>query len=293
MTDWRRLFEEWDKVPEDVKRRIFEVFLTKTPDQLRTFFLREPYAHSVWRKIPEERRFPPPPPVALSKFPEQIKLLRERLTRQSHSQFFSQGLGEEDWLAHRANVATIIHTAFLMFGDLPKEEAERSIIERVDREVEKLIREIKKIPVAPPPIAPPPRVEEVGIPAATYLGPRRRRLETFTCFKPDCWETVTVDRDLEYRVRLVPVLKADSPKTGPRFEPLLRFPPKFYFLCPKHRKERYGYTGIYDALAFLLRETEIGVRLTVTKATFREVGLDAEDMGEIQKQKAKYLPTYS
>lgn len=114
------------------------------------------------------------------------------------------------------------------------------------------------------------------------LEPRRRRYETVTCIKEDCQETVTLDRDLLYRVTVIPVLKAILPR-GSLFKPLLWFPKRFYFMCPKHRKERYGYTGIYDALAFLLRDSEIGDRMCVTKATFREIGLDAKDIKEIQK----------
>jgi len=122
-----------------------------------------------------------------------------------------------------------------------------------------------------------------------HLGPRRRRYETFTCMKEDCQETVTLDRDLLVRVTVIPVLKAVSP-SGSLFQPLLRFPKRFYFMCPKHQKERYGYTGIYDALAFLLRESESGDRMCVTKATFREIELDAADIKEIQKERIKYLP---
>jgi len=146
--------------------------------------------------------------------------------------------------------------------------------------------------VAPPaPQAPRPEGREVPVSMATYLGPRtRQRMETFTCMVEGCGELVVADRDLEDRVRLVPVLKSDSPRTGPVFEPLLRFPPAFYFMCPVHRKARFGYTGVYDALAFLKRETEIGGRMTVVEDTFKQIGLDSQDLEEIRKEKAKYLP---
>ena len=149
--------------------------------------------------------------------------------------------------------------------------------------------------VAPPvptvPLAPRPEGREVPVSMATYLGPRtRQRMETFTCMVEGCGELVMADRDLEDRVRLVPVMKSDSPRTGPVFEALLRFPPTFYFMCPVHRKARYGYVGVYDALAFLKRETEIGGRMTVTEDTFKQLGLDSQDLEEIRKAKVKYLP---
>ncbi|GAI71794.1 unnamed protein product [marine sediment metagenome] len=91
------------------------------------------------------------------------------------------------------------------------------------------------------------------------------------------------------RVTIVPVLKAITPR-GPRHEPLLTFPPRFYYTCEKHRKEKFGYRNIYDVLAYLMFESRSsGKRLTVTKGTFTAAGLDAEDIANIQVAAAKWM----
>ncbi|GAI35181.1 unnamed protein product, partial [marine sediment metagenome] len=117
--------------------------------------------------------------------------------------------------------------------------------------VDKILKEIRPLPdrVVPPPVpvAPP----AVVAPAVEMLGPRTRTIETFTCWVPECSEQCALDRDLMKRVTIVPVLKAITPR-GPRYEPLLRFPGRFYYTCEKHRYEKFGYRNIYDALAFLL-----------------------------------------
>ena len=138
-----------------------------------------------------------------------------------------------------------------------------------------------------PSLAPGP---EVTVPITQYLGSRTRgRIETFTCMVPGCGETCTVDRDLMDRVTLIPVPIMYRTE-GVVHEPLAPYPPEFFYSCPRHRKERFGYTGIYDVLAFLLRDREIGGRMLVTEATFREIGLDDADLNEIRKEKVKYLP---
>lgn len=68
MVDWRKLFESWSELSEDMKKKIFDAFLKKTPDQLGTLFMREPYAKGIWNKIPENIRFPPkeiPTPIPM------------------------------------------------------------------------------------------------------------------------------------------------------------------------------------------------------------------------------------
>ena len=146
--------------------------------------------------------------------------------------------------------------------------------------------------VAPPPAPPPTERPEALVPIAQYLGARTRRIEMRTCIIEGCYERFEADRDLEYRVRLVPVAKYEKPKTGTVFEPLLRIGNDFYFMCPRHRKEIRGYDNIYDCLAWLLSGTEIGEGGScITEATFREVGLDDRDIEQIRKEKTKYLPT--
>jgi len=182
------------------------------------------------------------------------------------------------------------------FKDLPRDEA----MEKAFSEVEKLVGDIvglaKPPPVRrPPEVAPPgapPAAPEVYVPPAEVLGPRIPRIRIRKCWVADCPETFEADEDLENRVRMVPVMKADTPHLGPRYEPLLRFPPIFYYLCPTHRDERFGYRDVFDALAYLYFETESSKvkRLTVTKESFRDIGLSVEDMTIIQERAARWRP---
>lgn len=179
------------------------------------------------------------------------------------------------------------------FKTLPRSEA----LEKGFSEVERLVGDVvglAKPPVKrPPEVAPrPPAAPEVYVPPSEVLGPRIPRIRLRKCWVADCPEMFEADEDLEQRVRLVPVMKADTPHLGPRFEPLLRFPPIFYFLCPEHREEKFGYRDVFDALAYLYFETESSTakRLTITKETFRDIGLSIEDMTIIQTRAARWRP---
>lgn len=59
MVDWKRLYEWWDAVPEELKKKIYDAFKRKTAEQLKFLFLRDTYAKLIWMKIPEAERFPP------------------------------------------------------------------------------------------------------------------------------------------------------------------------------------------------------------------------------------------
>lgn len=121
------------------------------------------------KKIEELKKPPPPPPPppeipkppvgALTEFPEQIEKLRKDLMAEAETQFIRAGLTREDFLAHRADVAAIFRTALLMHGEKPKKEAEEEIIKYFNREVERLIRRVKRPPVVRPPV-----VRPTGIP---------------------------------------------------------------------------------------------------------------------------------
>jgi hypothetical protein len=260
-------------VPEE---RITELEnkLSSLTERYKTSKARLEEAREELRRIKEKA--PLLPPRGLSK--EQIEELEATFRRM----FEERGVTRIPSAVLRDELETLKETL---------KETERSLaFDLAHRRIVDVAESILPRPPAPPVMAPPPGVEEVTVPAVTYLGPRRRRYETFTCMQEGCFETVTADRDLEHRVRLIPVLKADTPRTGPIFEPLLRFPPRFYFVCSRHKKERYGYTGIFDALAFLIRETEVGEKVTVTEATLREIGLDEADLAEVRKERVKYLP---
>ena len=236
------------------------------------------------RKLAEEREKlppppPPPPPSGLSK--EQKTSLEDAFRR----------VFEEAGIT-RIPLATFRDELAALQEDMKDVERKRAFDLAYKRIVD-LARSI--LPPRPPPVvAPPPAPPApptVVVPPVELLGPRRRIVETVTCWVPDCFETVEVDRDLERRVRLVPVLKADTPARGPRYEPLLRFPPRFYWMCDKHREEKFGYRNIYDVLAYLMFESRSsGKRLTVTKGTFVAIGLDEEDLRIIQATVSRWMP---
>jgi hypothetical protein len=58
MEYWKRVYEEWDKISEEDRRRIRELFLKAPRDKLQKLFEREPYAKKLYEKIaaltPEE-----------------------------------------------------------------------------------------------------------------------------------------------------------------------------------------------------------------------------------------------
>lgn len=141
------------------------------------------------------------------------------------------------------------------------------------------------IPAPPAPRAP----REVAVPPSEMLGPRRRDVITLKCWVPDCTDQCMVDKDLMRRVSMIPVMKAWSPR-GVRYEPLLALPPLFFYSCESHRYEKFGYRSTYDALAYLLFESRSsGKRMTITKGTFVDVGLGADDIAAIQVEEAKWL----
>lgn len=150
----------------------------------------------------------------------------------------------------------------------------------------------RPLPTPAPTLLPTPparRPEEVVVPPAEMLGPRRRDVMTLQCWISDCFEQCLVDKDLMRRVSMVPVMKAWSPR-GVRYEPLLALPPTFFYSCEKHRYEKFGYRSVYDALAYLLFESRSSTRrMTITKGTFVDVGLDADDIAAIQVEEAKWM----
>jgi hypothetical protein len=72
--------------------------------------------------------------------------------------------------------------------------------------------------------------------------------------------------------------------------PILEFPERFYHMCPNCSFERFGYQGIYDALAYLLAEGQRSnyKKVKLTKDKLRAVGLDKTDLDEIQTLEARY-----
>ena len=79
--------------------------------------------------------------------------------------------------------------------------------------------------------------------------------------------------------------------TKPHFSgPILRFQETFYHMCDKDRFEKFGYSSIYDALAYLLAESKSsgGKKIKLTKPNLRALGLDEDDLKEIQTLESRY-----
>ncbi|MDI6814169.1 MAG: hypothetical protein QMD10_11625 [Desulfitobacteriaceae bacterium] len=260
--DWKKLLAEWDTVPADLKRRIEALFREKPKDKLAELFKREPDAIPLYEHVTGVKWVPPP--VLTDR---EVELLWADFSRKLMD-------ASIDPTPYRKDFDAVIDRSK---GFDENEQA-------VARKAEEIIR-IAKPP--PPPKPPPPVIPPV--PPKPPLAPRIRRFETFKCWVEGCPEMVTLDRNLQIMVSTIPVLKAWTPRGG-RVEPLLMFPPLFYWMCETHRYEKFGYRDIYDALGYLLAETRSSMkRLTVTKATLREIGLDDADIAEIQLREARWL----
>ena len=145
-------------------------------------------------------------------------------------------------------------------------------------------------PLPPTPTRAPARAPPAAVPPVEMLGPRRRDIITVQCWVPTCINECIVDKDLMRRVTLVPVLKGWSPM-GTRYEPLLPLPPLFFYSCEIHKEEKFGYKSIYDALAYLLYESRSSTkRLTITKGTFADIGLDVDDINAVQAAEVRWIP---
>jgi hypothetical protein len=78
MADWRALYESWDKVPEEKKKLIENLFREKPKEKLTELFEREHYAEMVYEKLVGKWK-PLPPPEAQSP--------QEELTKKETAQF--------------------------------------------------------------------------------------------------------------------------------------------------------------------------------------------------------------
>ena len=230
---------------------------------------------------------PPPPPPVGGLGPDEKRRL-EDIFRRTFTEAGIPRLPAGAISAFRDELATLQED----LKEVPRERA----FSLARRRIEDLaltfipVRPPPPPPIAPPPVVAPP-VPPVYVPPAELLGPRRRVLVVRDCWGPGPPHTFEADRDLERRVRLVPVHKAFTPALGARYEPLLRFPPLFYQLCPEHRYEKYGYRDVYDVLGYNLAETKSSraKRLTITKETLQEIGLTIEDLRIIQARASRWL----
>lgn len=69
MADWKDLYERWDSLAAEDRKRILDTFLSREWKKLEEFFKKEPYAFMIYReKVPDAQKHaefkaaPPPPP---------------------------------------------------------------------------------------------------------------------------------------------------------------------------------------------------------------------------------------
>jgi len=121
---------------------------------------------------------------------------------------------------------------------------------------------------------------------------RVRRIEEETCL--ECREHFTVDWGLVERVSEgTTVIRGEGRVRN--IPPILKFPESFYHMCPKCRWKKFGYSDIYDAIAYLLAEAKRSnyKHIKLKKDDLRAVGLDKTDLDAIQALEARYCVSSS
>ena len=280
-----RIREELDiekPLPPEERISELELELSTLSERHKTAVKRRKEAEAELKRIRETLPPPPPPPPPTGLGPDEKRRLEDAFKR-AFAEAGVTRLPPMALAAFRDELGSLQEE----LKDIPRERAFRL----ARRRIIDLAGTMIKPPVPPPPVAPPPTPPPEWVPPAELLGPRRVEVTIRTCWGPGPPHTFEADKDLERRVRLVPVIKADTPALGPRYEPLLRFPPLFYMLCPEHRFEKFGYRDVYDALGFLLAETKRSrmKRLTVTKETLIELGLTTDDLRTIQFRAERWI----
>lgn len=220
-------------------------------------------------EVPPEEKIPvPPPKVVPPVTPPPEKGITDDTVAQLQDIAYKRIVGVGlTWITHRGTIERDIDVSKTLYADLPVKEAKEKAVERLERLLETIAP--KKVP---PPKRPPRERPEVEYVPILEL-PRKVKLVT-----RECWiggESFTSDLDLEDRLR--------------RNE-ILRFPAEFYELCPEHKREKYGYSSVEEAVAYQLvegRDTawkKTGLRgmRVLTKTRLRDIGLTDTDIAKIQ-----------
>jgi hypothetical protein len=274
---------------ELVKARDLQRF-RKAEDRLREVERQLSELKTGRERLERERGKPPtpppaPPPPALGLGAEELRRVEDRY-RRTFAEAGTLRLPPGAEASLRDELASLREE----LKAVPRERALELALGRIGELARSLIALPAERPPAAPRAPPPPERPAVYVRPAELLGPRIPRIVTRSCWIPGCTEVFEADEDLEKRVRLVPVLVEDTPGRGPTYEPLLRFPPLFYMLCPGHRHERFGYRDVWDALGYLVAETRrsMAQRLTVTEETLRELGLSNGDIAIIRSRAERW-----
>lgn len=168
--------------------------------------------------------------------------------------------------------------------DRAKKEAKTDLTRRLIPDIIDLAKPPKVVKEAVK-VKPP---KEVPVPTRIEIGVERKpNIVSRYCWK--CDEAFEIDRDLERRVReTITEIRGVGRVVYQRS--LLRLPMLFYYLCEEHRKEKFGYDDIYDAIAFRISEARKLLRpeKAYTLEELRRRGFTPEDILRIQEKTTKY-----
>jgi len=194
MVDWKKLLDEWDKVPDDLKRKIESSFREKTVEKLNLLFIEKPDALRLYEKIIGPW-LKPVPGIEVSKLLREAKPIASAMP---------EGPYKSDFQAMISGLETRILRGMPILSG----------------EVEDLKEWMEKFRVAVPPAF--PVIPEEGI--------TDEWLEAVKKFNPEVKPEVDVHTDFTYSVYLnkwIEQLKDDVPmgimplKTPPEVEEFL------------------------------------------------------------------------
>jgi hypothetical protein len=271
-----------DYLIEDLNRYLRELRAKLTTEDLFRFYKVYPNLLAEFISLASMIEWiPPPPPPPTGLTPEQ----KEALENLFKSTFIEAGASYTGKLAE-------FRTELERLQEDLKNEPRPRAYDLAQRAIVDLAKAL--IPYKPPTPIPPPApvpVPVTAVPVRVAIREARvRELRTepcLTCRRPEQQHTIDVDLIRRVSEGSDEFLGAGRVRHVP---PVLKFPYAFYHMCPDCRFERYGYTDIYDALAYLLAEGRRSEykKVKVTKDTLRAIGLDETDLNEIQALEAKY-----
>jgi hypothetical protein len=269
-------------LPTSERLTELESSLARVEDRYKATKERLKEAEEELRKIREAKppppALPPPPtPPSPTGLTEAEKIRLEDLFKRV---FIEAGVSYAGKMAEfRDEIARLQED----LKDIPRPRA----VELAEREITELAKRL--IPYKPPaPIPAPVPVTAVPIRVRVALAEKRvRRIESMRCIV--CGEPFMIDWDLKERVTAeTTALVGTRPSHKPA---ILGLPEEFYHKCQTHRWENHGYASIYDAIAYLLAEAKRTNYRTIklTKNDLRDVGLDDEDLEEIQRLEKRWI----
>jgi len=128
MADWKRIYEEFESLTDDQKEELKRVFLLKTREKLKTYFMANPYAQKVYEEKLGLVWRPPLTPSEIEKLKKEYKRKFEIEIREKGFPIRESLLKFED--LYRGWSEDVLHLAFKT-----KDEA----LERLEDEIQELV----------------------------------------------------------------------------------------------------------------------------------------------------------